>query len=240
MEASDQPAAARCRDSGGCYRVRSVARDEAVRHRGAGTRDSGASRGPAGMLARRGQSAPHQAARRRGDSGDQLYRPRSQLGHLQPRDHGPLDRAGCGRLSGHVRRGLPRRAAGLCLPSSHRGRRRGQSQLRCRGRGPLRLPDQPHRLRRPAPGRGRQRGAGRGRAYWRLGRAQSLPRADRSHLPVHGHPLAHPRAAAGRPRRLSHGGRRLRDGGPAQLDGRVLQDLRPASGAPLALYDRDG
>ena len=45
---------------------------------------------------------------------------------------------------------------------------------------------------------------------------------------------------AGREGRVPHGGRRLRDGGPPQLDGRLLQDLRAAAGAPLALPSREG
>ena len=105
------------------------------------------------------------------------------------------DRAGRGRLPGQLRRGLPRRAAGLRLlaPGSRPTLR--AICLRGRGRGAHRLRHQPHRLRRPAPGRGRQRRAGRGRAGRRQGRAEPLSRADRPDLPVQGHPRADPRAA---------------------------------------------
>ena len=49
-----------------------------------------------------------------------------------------------------------------------------------------------------------------------------------------------PRVRARRPCRMPDGGRHVRDGRPAQLDRRLLQDLCPPARAALALYARDG
>ena len=213
-----------------------VARDEAVRHRGAGARDAPAAGGAAG--------SPLDAGNLRHIRLDGVEAIRAISYIVRDRNWGTYnpeisnlsieqDRR---RLPRHLRRGLPRRAAGFAYRATHRGRRFGQSHLRRRRRGAQRFRHQPHRLRRPAPVGRRQRRAGRDRARRRQRRAQPLPRADRPDLPVHGHPRPDPRALAGRARRLPHGGRHLRDGGPAQLDGRLLQDLCPPAGAALALH----
>ena len=114
----------------------------------------------------------------------------------------------------------------------------GSAGVRGPGHGGHRLPDQPHRLRHPAPDRGRGRRAGRGPACRRHQRAFDLPGADRSHLPVPGRPCAHPRGPAGRQGDLHHGGRCLRDGGSPQLERCLLQDLRAAARQALALHDQ--
>ena len=201
---------------------------------------SAAPGGAAGGQLRRRQPAPYPDRGPRGDPSDQLHRARPQLGHLRARDHPPAHRAGRRGLPGPLRRGLPGRAAAARLSRRHRGRRARQPLVRGRGRGAHRLRHQPHRLRRAAPAGGRQRCRGRGAACRRHGGAEPVPRADRPDLPVQGHPRTDPRGPAGRAGRLPHGGRRVRDGGPAQLAGCLLQDLCPPAGAALAVHDPAG
>ena len=54
------------------------------------------------------------------------------------------------------------------------------------------------------------------------------------------HPRPQPRSGAGRRGDVPHGRRHLRDGGPPQLDRRLVQDLCPAIGADVALHAAGG
>ncbi len=139
-------------------------------------------------------------------------------------------------FTGHLRCPLPGFGPGADLQRDHHRGGRWQPGVRGGGDGGQRLRDQPHRLRGAASDRGRGGRAGRGPPCRRHHRARHLPGADRSGVPLPGHPRPDPRGSAGRADHLPHGGRCLRDGGSSQLERCLLQDLRAAAGQALALY----
>ncbi len=129
-----------------------------------------------------------------------------------------------------ARRRPVRRSASGCR------RRHGDRRPRpARGR---RLRDQPHRPRRAAPGHARRR-RDADRPHRRLVRGECLPGEDQP-APAG---LRHRGTVVGGSRRrrgVAVPRRRLRDGGPAQLDRRLVQDLQPTALTALSVPARRG
>ena len=123
--------------------------------------------------------------------------------------------------------------------ADRRAERRVPHLLR-RGGAPHRLHHQPHRLRGASSACRRGWRTVDGGACRRTHRREQVPRAGRSGLPVPRHPCADARDPAGPQSDMPHGGRHVRDGGPPQLDGRLLQDLCAPARASLALHAEEG
>ena len=141
----------------------------------------------------------------------------------------PAHRAGGGALPGRVRRALRRRPALLHRLGTDRRRLGRHRALRApRPRGD-RLPEEPDRSLRPAPDALVRGPADRGRARGRSGHPSVVPRGRVAASALPGHTGPPPRDRT-RPRpRGALRGRMVRDGGPAQLVGRVVQDLLHAA-----------
>ena len=197
--------------------------------------------GPLECPLRRRQPAPHQARRGRGDPGGQLHRARPQLGHLQPRDQQPGDRAGRERLPDQLRRGV-RATRSRPSPTARSSRPTPRAISASRAEGEALSDFVTNRtgfvVLHPVEGVS--------------GAAVEVEHVDgtveHSRFPELIDPtcpfmdiraLTH-EPLPGRARRLPDGGRHLRDGGPAQLAGRLLQDLCPPARPALALHARQG
>ena len=101
----------------------------------------------------------------------------------------------------------------------------------------VRFRDQSRWLRGPASCPARRTEAQGHACRWPRG-GDPLSRADQSIAASFQYPRARPRSGAWTVGDLSHGRRRVRDGGPAQLDRRFIQDLRAASRLALGIYAR--
>jgi hypothetical protein len=175
-------------------------------------------------------------ARRRG------RRPRLRRQHGRPqrarRRAGPRleHRAHRGRGGRAVRGRMPppaRDARARRRPHGrpHRRRRGRADRGVARGELPRGVPEQPARTRRASPAGARGRGAGRRDPHGHRP-AHGVPRGGGSAPARDGHRLA--RVDARRRRRSRRLQRRgLRDGGPAQLDRRVVQDVQHAALPPV-------
>lgn len=115
-----------------------------------------------------------------------------------------------------------------------RGRRR-YAVLHRRRRAARCFRDQPHGVLRPAPDRGCRRRAGAGHPYGRDHGRGPLSRPDRAMAAFQGHKGARPFSGPGPVGHLPDGRRYVRDGRPACLVRRLVQNLCQATQPALAL-----
>ncbi len=164
---------------------------------------------------------------------------RHLVGHLDP----IITRAGGRGWARRLRRALPgplhrwrtAQSWSMTRPSSAAPTAPSASAPRRRLPG-RRFPHQSLRLHHPASDR-RPRRASRPRSPMSTARS-SMPRFPDLIEPAaafHGDAGDQPSGGARGAGDLPHGGRQLRDGGPAQLVGRLLQDLCPPARSALAL-----
>ena len=103
-----------------------------------------------------------------------------------------------------------------------------------------RLPHQPHRLRGAASAGGRRGRTGRDRPHRRQEEEVALPEIHQPRPAGLRDPVAEAHGHARRHRHGADGGQQVRDGGPPQLDGCLLQDLCLLAARSLALHAEEG
>ena len=199
-------------------------------------------RGRALRRARERRAALHPARRRRGAARHRVPRPRRELGHVHAGDSRP-------RRSTRRRTASPSPIAAPAPTRSASSPTTRRSTGRATARSPSRSMAEPLTdvltnrtgfiVLHPVEGV-----AGRPVTVLHVdGREEKadVPRADQPRPALLRHPRADARGGARRLGHLHHGERRrLRDGGPAQLDRRLLQDLCAPAAPAVALHAPEG